>query len=92
MELIILVYYINVRNIDSGTNIQEYLNKVHTMFSALTWPDDVQVQPFIIPVEDSSTRLECIFPLNKDDNTIKSAVGKLEDASKKFLEWLEEKE
>lgn len=88
-EIIILAYYINISNIP-GDMVNEYLYKVHENFNEIEWPEDSFVKTFLIPVDDQRSHIDCIYPVNMNDEKTNKAFQKLSDATDKILLYIKD--
>ena len=68
-ELIIFVLYLNVGNI-SDSQIHEKLaiakNSICITFTEIEYQTNYLIRYFIFPVKNENTKMECIFPKDKD--------------------------
>ena len=88
-EIIILAYYLNISNIPS-IEIDEYLYRIHENFDMIEWPEGSFVKTFIIPVNDQRTRIECIFPINMNDESTNKAFQSLSEASEQLIKYVKD--
>ncbi len=68
MKKIILVHYINVGNMGKE-DVKNYLNEI----SAKLIPKDNEIISYLIPVNNSETRVECLNPKLVSDSDYKQA-------------------
>jgi hypothetical protein len=88
-EIILLVYYINISNIPSG-ELEEYIYRIHEQFDQIIWPDNFFVKIFLIPVNDQKTHIECVYPLNMNDESTNKAFRALSNASEQLIKFVKD--
>lgn len=84
-DKLILVFYINVSNIDRG-DVLDYLYEAKQGLAGFL---DDSILSYFIPIEDEDSHLECINPVKLDGKEYENALIKLDEANKKFNEVLE---
>ena len=80
-DKLILVFYINVADIDRA-DVIEYLNDARKGLADFL---DESIISYFIPVEEEESHLECINPVKLEG----TEYEKLDEANKKFSEVLE---
>ena len=89
MEIIILAYYLNISNIPKD-ELEEYVYRVHENFDKIEWPEGSFVKTFLIPVNDQRTRIDCIFPVNMNDEDTNKAFQALSSASEQLTKFVKD--
>ena len=84
-DKLILVFYINVADIDRA-DVIEYLNDARKGLADFL---DESILSYFIPVEEEESHLECINPVKLEGTEYEEALKKLDEANKKFSEVLE---
>lgn len=89
-DKIILAFYINISNVPRDS-VEEYMKKVSELLNS---KEDVNQVNYFIPVRDSETRVELVYPhyyIVKDENvykTIEQKESKFRELYNKLMEKL----
>jgi hypothetical protein len=87
-QLIILIAYINIKNMASYQAHEEMNNFKKSIFDLLKNVDketNIKIKTLMIPTQESETRVECIFP--KEPNLPEEISKKLNEIENKLKEY-----
>jgi len=85
-QLIILVFYINLKTGNHNTARDRYKHFQQEV-QAGTWPEGYEVKSIVIPIEDKrDTYVECLYPKDATENA--EILKKLESYNETIKKWV----